>query len=72
MEVPRLGAESALQLSACVTATVMQDLSHVCDLCLGLQQYWILHPLSEVRDQTHILLLDSSRVLNPRSHSVNS
>ena len=35
------------------------------------QQYWILNPLSEARDLTHILL-DTSQVLNPLSHSGNS
>ena len=32
IEVPRLGVESELQLSAYTTAMAMQDLSHVCDL----------------------------------------
>ena len=32
MEVPRLGVESELQLSAFATATAMPDLSYVCDL----------------------------------------
>ena len=33
MEVPRLRAESELQLLAYTTATATWDLSHVCDLC---------------------------------------
>ena len=32
MEVPRLGAESELQLPAYTTATATPDLSHICDL----------------------------------------
>ena len=35
------------------------------------QQCWILHPLSEARDQTHILM-DTSPVHNPLSHHWNS
>ena len=38
MEVPRLGSELELQLLAYTTATAMQDLSHVCNLCFGLRQ----------------------------------
>ena len=34
MEVPRLGAETELQLPAYTTATAMPDLSSVCDLQL--------------------------------------
>ena len=33
----------------------------ICDLCYSLQQGWILDPMSEARDQTHILM-DVSRV----------
>ena len=56
MEVPRLGFESELQLPAYTTATAMLDLNHVCDLHHSSWQYWILNPLSEARDQTHILM----------------
>ena len=49
MEVPRLGVESAY-------ATAIQDLSHIHDLNHSLQQSWILNPLREARDQTHILM----------------
>ena len=52
MEIPRLGIESELQLPAYVTATAMQDLSHVCDLHHGSQQRRILNPLSEARNRT--------------------
>ena len=38
-----------------------QDLSRICDLHHSSQQCWILHPLSQTRDWTHILT-DTSRV----------
>ena len=38
MEVPRLGVELELQLSAYTTATAMRDLSCICDLSHSLQQ----------------------------------
>ena len=59
MEVPRLGAEWELQSLA--YATAMPDLSHVCDLYHSSRQRWILNPLSETRDQTHVLM-DTSQV----------
>ena len=31
------------------------DLSHTCDLHYSSRQRWILNPLAEARDQTHIL-----------------
>ena len=49
-------AELELQLKAYTTATVMGDLCHVCDLCLGLWQCQILNLLSEARDWIHILM----------------
>ena len=52
----QLGVESELQVPVCATATAMQDLSHVCDLYRSSQQHQILNPLSEVRDQTCILM----------------
>jgi len=61
MEVPRLGVELELQLPAYTTATAMQDLSCVCDLPHSSQQHRILHPLSNGRDQTHVLV-DTSQV----------
>ena len=54
MEVPRLGVGSELQLSAAATVTATQDLSCVCDLHHSARQCWILNPLSEARDHTHI------------------
>ena len=61
MEVPRLGVKSELQLPAYTTATASQDPSHVCDIHHSSRQPWILNPLREARDWTH-LLLDAGRV----------
>ena len=58
MDVSRLRVQSELQLPAYATATL--DPSHVCDLCYSSQHRQILSPLSEARDQTHILV-DTSR-----------
>ena len=55
-----LGVVSELQLPAYTTAT--PDLSCIFD-CI-LQQHWILNPVSEASDRTHILM-DTSWVLNP-------
>ena len=71
MEVPRLGVQAELQLPACATAIVTQDLSCTCDLCHSSQQCWILNPVSKARDQTRILM-DTSRVLNQLSHNRNN
>ena len=49
----------------------MPYLSCIWDLCCGLWQCQILNPLSEARDQTHILM-DTICVLNPLSHDGNS
>ena len=59
MEVPRLGVQMELQLSAYTTATAMPDLSHVCDLHHSSQQHRILNPLSEARDRTRNLMVPS-------------
>ena len=56
-----------LQLPAYTTATATLDPSHICDLCHS----WILNPLSEVRDQIHIVM-DTSWILNSLSHNGNS
>ena len=70
-EVLRPGVESELQLPACATATATQDLSHICDIHHSSQQCWILYPLTEARDWTHVLM-DASWVLNPLCHNRNS
>ena len=69
IEVPGLGVESELQLPACATA--MSDPSDICKLHCSLCQCWILNPLNEARDQTHILM-DTIWVLNLLSHNGNS
>ena len=53
MEVSRLGVRSELQLPAYTTATTTPGLS--CILCCSSWQHQVLNPLSEARDQTHIL-----------------
>ena len=56
MEVPRVGVESELQqLPAYATGTATPDLSRVWDLHHSSRQSWILHPLSEARDQTEFV-----------------
>ena len=70
MEVPRLGMPSGLWQPAYTTGTARPDLSHICDLYHSSKQCPNLNPLSEARDQTHILM--ESQVLNPLSHSGNS
>ena len=65
MEVPRLGAESELQLLAYAAAAATWDPSHVCNLHHSARQLQILNPLSEARNCTHIFM-DTSRV---RDHS---
>ena len=56
MEGPRLGVEVELQLLAYITATAMPDLSHICNLRHSSWRHWILNPLSEARDRTHVLM----------------
>ena len=58
MEVPRLGVE---QLQAFTTFTATWDPSHVRGLHHRSWEPWILNPLSEVRNRTHILM-DTSGV----------
>ena len=57
MEVSRPEVKSELQLPATSTATVMQDLSHFCDLHHSSQQCQILNPLSEAKDRTCNLMV---------------
>ena len=71
MEVPTLEAESELLPLAYTTATATPDLSHVFDLHHSSWPRWILHPLSEARNRTRILM-DPRQGLNPLSHHRNS
>ena len=55
MEVSRQGFKLELQPLAYATDTAMSDLSLICNLHHSSQQRQILNPLSEARDQTHVL-----------------
>ena len=55
MVVPGPGVESERQGLAYATASETPGLSCSCDLLCGLQQHWMLNPLSEARDRTGIL-----------------
>ena len=72
-EMLRLGIESELPLlaTATATATAIQDPIHIRHLHHGSWLKQILHPLSEARNPTRVLM-DTSRVLNPLSHNGNS
>ena len=71
LEVPSLGLELEPQLPAYTTGTAMPDPSLDCNLHHNSRQRWLFNPLSEARDQNHILM-DTSRVHNPLSHNGNS
>jgi len=60
-EVPGVGVKSELQLLAFAIVTAMGNPSRVCDLHHSSQQFQILNPLSEARDEAHIFM-DPSRV----------
>ena len=64
------GVQSEPQLLAYTTATATPDPGPICGLHCSSQQHQILSPLNEARDRTRILM-DTSRVLNPLSHSGN-
>ena len=66
MDIPRLGVELELPLLAYTTATATGDSSHVCNLHHSSRPHRILNPLSEARDQTH-LLMDTSWVCYHRA-----
>ena len=70
MEVPRLGFELELQLPDAL-ATAMQDPSRIFHLQHSSLQRRILNPLSEAREQTHILM-NSSWARWLLSHEGNS
>ena len=55
MEVSRLGVEAELRLPGYTTATAMPDPSPICELRCSSGKCWILNPLREARDGTHIL-----------------
>ena len=61
MEVPRLGVESELYLTAYATDRAPQDLRCICGLYYSSWQHQILNPLIEAEDGTHILM-DPSQV----------
>ena len=61
MEVPRLEVKLELQLPAYTTATVMPNLSHVCNIHYSLWQREILNPLIKAGYQT-CTLMDTSQV----------
>ena len=61
MEVPRLGVELELQLTAYTRDTASRDPSRICDLHHSSQQCRILNPLSEARDQTRNLMAPSRK-----------
>ena len=61
MKVPRLGVKSELQLMAYTKATAMQDPCLIYNPHHNSQQYCILSPLSEARDQTCVLM-DTSQI----------
>ena len=65
MEVPRLAVQSELQLATYTTATATPDPSYVCDLQHSSQQCQILHPLSNARDGTRVLM-DPSWIHEPQ------
>ena len=56
VEVPRRGVKLELQLPAYTTPTAIQDPSRLCDLHYSSQQCWIHNPLTEAREQTHVLM----------------
>ena len=58
----QLGVKSKLQLAAYAIATATPDLSLICNLHHSSRHCRILNPLSEARDQIHILM-DASWVL---------
>ena len=60
MEVPGSG-QIIVTAASLDTTTATRDPSHVCNLHPSSQQHWILNPLSEARDQTHIFM-DTSQV----------
>ena len=69
MEVPRLGVKSELHLPAYITATATPDPSCACNLHQSSQQQWILNPLIEARDRTHVLMDIRFIIAEPHGNS---
>ena len=62
IEAPRLGVELELQLPAYTMATARRNQSCICYLCYlqhSSMQCQICYPLSEARDQIHVLMTTS-------------
>ena len=55
------GMKWELQLLAYTTAIATQDPSSICDLHHSSRPCWILNPLREARDRTHVLM-DTSQI----------
>ena len=72
MEVPRLGVQLELQLLVYTTATAMQVPSRICDLHHSSGQHWILNPLGEARDQTHVLMDPSGACGSPHGSTMGT
>ena len=64
MDIPRLGVKSELELWAYAAVTATSNPSHVCNLYHSSWICWILNPLSEAKDQIH-LLMDTSQIRFP-------
>ena len=70
MEVPRLEVEIGVTAAGLAMATVMQDLSHICDLHHSSRQQWTLNSPGEARDRTCVLMDQSdSFLLSHDGHS---
>ena len=69
MEVPTLVVAAELELPAKATATATWDLSNVCNLHHSSWQCRMLNPLSEARDQTHVLMGSGSLTSEPHGSS---
>ena len=67
MEVPRLGVQTEMKLSACVTATATQDLICICNLHnAGSLTHWARPGIKPTSSQRQCC------VLNPLNHNRNS
>ena len=71
MEVPKVGVELEVQLSAYTTPMAKWDLSRMCGLHKNSQQCRIPYTLSEAREGTHILR-DTNKIHFHCAHNGNS